>query len=54
MAMRFPLPDGSLVILNGGNSGAGLEGTTDYTTTAPASGIVSFTYEYGSARRSRI
>ena len=44
----LPAADGSLVILNGGNSGSGLEGTTDYTITAPASGIVSFTYEYGS------
>jgi len=44
----LPAADGSLVILNGGNSGSGLEGTTDFTITAPASGIVSFTYEYGS------
>jgi hypothetical protein len=44
----LPAADGSLVILNGGNSGSGEKGTTDYTTTAAASGIVSFTYEYGS------
>jgi hypothetical protein len=44
----IPAADGSLVMLNGGNSGAGEPGTTDYTTNAAASGIVSFTYEYGS------
>lgn len=41
-----PAADGSEVSLFGGNSGAGLGGATDYTTTAAASGIVSFTFKY--------
>ena len=43
----IPAADGSVVMLTGGNSGSGEPGTTDYTIKAVASGLVSFTYNYG-------
>ena len=43
-----PAADGSLVSLLRWKLRSGSGGTTDYTITAAASGIVSFTYEYGS------
>jgi hypothetical protein len=41
-------PDGLSFVLTGGNTGSGLSGTTDFTATAPASGLVQFQYSYAS------
>lgn len=40
--------DGSTLTITGPNDGSGLSGTTDVTTTAPASGTVSFNWSFNS------
>lgn len=42
----FVTPFGDGFMLTGGNTGSGLPGTTDFTTTATGTGVVNFNYSY--------